>query len=90
MVSRAHSSVPAEEDCTLEEEADPPGPGRISGSGSLAGLVAEWGNILAVWCLVEVVGLVRQRLVKASKVPSGSTITLITETNMERHYCMSV
>lgn len=59
------------------EAAEPSGPGRISGSDSLAGLATEGGVALAVGTLV---GLDRLRLAKASKVPSGSTITLITET----------
>lgn len=63
------------------EAAEAPGPGRISGSESLAGLLAEGGVVLEVWGLV---GLLRLRLAKASKVPSGSTITLITETWKER------
>lgn len=85
--SRAVSSVLAEEAWTLA--VDPPGPGRISGSDSLAGgadpgLVAEGEVVLAVWGLVGVVGLVRPRLARASRVPSGSTITLITETETGR------
>lgn len=80
---RAVSSVLAEEAWTLA--VGPPGPGRISGSDSLAGradpgLVAEEDAVLAIWGWVGVVGLVRPRLARASRVPSGSTITLITET----------
>lgn len=37
LVSRAAFSVLAEEDGALVEAVDPPGPGRISGSDSLAG-----------------------------------------------------
>lgn len=78
------SSVLAEEAWTLVEGVDPPGPGRISGSESLAGgadpgLVAEGEVVLVLWGLVGVVGLVRPRLARASRVPSGSTMTLITE-----------
>lgn len=69
--------------------ADPPGPGRTPGSGSLAwdmnpGLVAEGEVVLAVWGFIGVVGLVRPRLARASRVPSGSTITLITVTKSGR------
>lgn len=85
--SRAVSPVLAEEASTLA--VDPPGPGRISGSDSLAGgadpgLVAEADIVLAIWGLVGVVGLVRPRLARASRVPSGSTMTLITETETGR------
>lgn len=72
--------------------AGPPGPGRISGSDSLAG-GAEAGLVagglvvdLETWGLVGVVGLVRPRLARASRVPSGSTITLITERS-RKHSC---
>lgn len=87
--SRAVSPVLAEEVWTLA--VDPPGPGRISGSDSLAwgadpGLVAEGEVVLAVWGLVGVVGLVRPRLARASRVPSGSTITLITGTGTGREW----
>lgn len=47
-------------------------------------LVAEGEVVLAVWGLVGVVGLVRPRLARASRVPSGSTITLITGTETGR------
>lgn len=81
--SRAVSSVMVEETWTLVEA---PGPGRVSSRDSLAGgadpgLVAV---VLAVRGLVGVVGLVRPRLARASRVPSGSTITLITGTETER------
>lgn len=46
--------------------------------------MAEGDVVLAVWGLVGVVGLVRPRLARASRVPSGSTITLITETETGR------
>lgn len=73
----------------MEAAAEPPDPGSISGSDSLAGgadpgLVAEGGVVLAAWGFVGVVGLVRLRLAKASRVPSGSTITLITITEIDR------
>lgn len=85
--SRAASSVLAEEAWTLA--VGPPGTGRISGSDSLAGcadpgLVAEEEVVLVVWGWVGVVGLVRPRLARASRVPSGSTITLITKTETRR------
>lgn len=91
--SRAVSSVLAEEAWTLAD--DPPGPGRISGSKSLAGgadlgLVAEGEVVLAVWGLVGVVGLVRPRLARASRVPSGSTITLMTEIETQRDFCVKI
>lgn len=82
--SRADSSVLVEEAWTLA--AGPPGPGRISGSASLAGradpglMVA--GDVVLVVCgwWVVAVGLVSPRLARASRVPSGSTITLMTST----------
>ena len=84
MGSRAVSSLLADEAWTLAEAVDPPSPGRISGSDSLAGvtdpgLVAEGEVVLAVRGLVGVLGLARPRLARASSVPSGSTMTLITE-----------
>lgn len=87
--SRAVSSGLARGAWTLATAAEPPGPGRISGSDSLAGgadpgLVADGEVVLAVWGLVGVVGLVRPRLARASRVPSGSTITLITGTETGR------
>ena len=68
----------------MEDVVPPPGPGRISGSDSLAGgvdpgLVAEGEVVLVAWGLLGVVGLARPRLARASRVPSGSTMTLITE-----------
>lgn len=77
------SSEFVEEAFTLLEAVIAPGPGRISGSVSLAvewdpGLMAEEVGILALCGLVGVVGLVNPRLASASRVPSGSTITLIT------------
>lgn len=44
------------------------------------GLMAQEGVILVVWGCVGVEGLVSPRLASASRVPSGSTITLITKT----------
>lgn len=46
--------------------------------------MAEGEVDLVAWALVGVVGLVRPRLAKASRVPSGSTITLITKTEREK------
>lgn len=88
-------SMLAEEAWTLELATEPPGPGRISGNSSLAGgtdtgLVAEGAHGLAVWGLVGVVGLVRPRLARASRVPSGSTMTFITKEETGRCWLFSV
>lgn len=71
-----------EEAGPLEEAAELRGPQEISGRGSLAGGADPGlvGDVLADVGLVGVVGVVRPRLARASKVPSGSTITSITET----------
>lgn len=61
--------------------ADAAGAGGISGSGSLADGAREAAQeeiVLAAWGCVGVEGLLRPRLASASRVPSGSTITLIT------------
>lgn len=82
--SRIVSSKLEEEALTLVEAVIPPGPGRISGSASLAvdwdpRLMAEEVDVLALCGLVGVVGLANPRVASASRVPSGSTITLITK-----------
>lgn len=78
----AFISMLVEEVWLLEEAAEPRAPEGISGSDSLAGGADPGlvGDVLADVGLVGVVGVVRPRLARASKVPSGSTITSITET----------
>lgn len=81
--SRAVSPAPPVEAVTAA--ADPPAPGGMAGRDSLAeradaGQEAGGRVVLAVWGLVGLVGLVRPRQARASRVPSGSTITLITGT----------
>lgn len=71
--SRRVSSLPGEDDWSLAVKL--PGPGRICGRDCLA----AGAEPALVWGWLGVVGLARPRLAKASKVPSGSTITLITE-----------
>lgn len=63
-----------------------PGPSRISGSGSLAGGATEAVQkevVLAALGCGGAEGLLRPRLASASKVPSGSTITLITRKQLK-------
>ena len=72
-------------------EVAPAGALVAPGPGSGAGGVWELGLVLGL----NSTGLVRPRLVKASRVPSGSTITLITARGEREHVmlvcvCVSV